>query len=227
MAVALSREVCDRRNCMSEEQPCRKCELETLASSQRSCDIVQWAGTPGPCQPLHLLELCLQGWGCDFLCCRKLLWSRKISCENISSLHRTGCRLKLPLEWQWFSILKEQDSGYLWWQWLSCLLSLVSLAAAPKQKLHAEELNRRWTCSSVSAFLMPKSLTTRPISQGLHSCDVQLDPWEIRNKALIEKSEHRNQGMSQSYSSCLCGMSHGLKSTWTFWLKERDRRKAA
>lgn len=54
---------------------------------------------------------------------------------------------------------------------------------------------------------------TRPISQDLHSCDVQLDPWEIRNKALIEKSEHRNQGMSQSYSSCLKGMSHGLKST--------------
>lgn len=51
------------------------------------------------------------------------------------------------------------------------------------------------------------------ISQDLHSCDVQLDPWEIRNKVLIEKSEHWNQGMSQSYSSCLTGMSHGLKST--------------
>lgn len=40
---------------------------------------------------------------------------------------------------------------------------------------------------------------TRPLSQDLHSCDEQLDPWEIRNKALIEKSEHRSQGMSQSY----------------------------
>lgn len=45
--------------------------------------------------------------------------------------------------------------------------------------------------------------STRPISQDLHGCDVQLDPWEFRNKALIEKSERRNQGMSQSYSSCL------------------------
>lgn len=52
--------------------------------------------------------------------------------------------------------------------------------------------------------------SARPISQNLHSCDVQWDPWEIRNKALIEKSEHRNQALSQSYSSCL----HGLKATW-------------
>lgn len=55
--------------------------------------------------------------------------------------------------------------------------------------------------------------TPRAISQDLHSCDAQLAPWEIRNKALTEKSKPSNQGMSQSYSSCLKGSSHGLKST--------------
>lgn len=80
------------------------------------------------------------------------------------------------------------------------------MAAASKQKINVEELNG----FCFSSAQIPD--TTRPISQDLHSCDVQLDPWEVRNKALIEKSEHKNQGMSQRYSSCFSGMSHGIKS---------------